>query len=185
LGDSPAGAVVAAGASGFALGQIIAPFTIEPLVDLLNNNKDDVEKDLAKFAQSNKENPSKPRSCPTDNSGGGAKGPPPAAGDVGADAPDPNEGLGKAIANGHAFDKHVVKRGEFADLGINSRDDFAAHIDDVVSNATGSDVRELSSGRSAYWDDSTGTVVIRDPASPDFGTAFRPVSGRLYFEGLE
>jgi hypothetical protein len=119
-----------------------------------------------------------------DSSGGGAKGPPAAAGDVGADAPDPNEGLGKSIANGHAFDKHVVERGEFQDLGINSRDEFANHIDNVVSNAADSDVRSLTGGRSAYWDDSSGTVVIRDPASPDLGTAFRPVSGRLYFEGL-
>ncbi|MEO8903715.1 MAG: hypothetical protein ABI627_19520 [Polyangiaceae bacterium] len=69
-------------------------------------------------------------------------------------------------------------------MGIKSRDDFASHIDDVLSNASGADVRSLTGGRSAYWDDSNGTVVIRDPGAPDLGTAFRPTMGRAYFNGL-
>jgi filamentous hemagglutinin len=129
-----------------------------------------------------KPNPGEP--CKTENSGSGAKGPPPAKGDVAAAAPDPNKGLGKAIADGHAFDKHVVEHGEFEGLGINSRDEFAEHIDGVVSNATGADVRTLSGGRTAFWDDASGTVVIRNPNAPDLGTAFRPTTGRVYFTGL-
>lgn len=41
--------------------------------------------------------------------------------------------------------------------------------------------RELRNGRSAFWDDATGTVVIRNPSAADGGTAFRPRNGRSYF----
>jgi filamentous hemagglutinin len=44
--------------------------------------------------------------------------------------------------------------------------------------------RELRNGRSAFWDDATGTVVIRNPSAVDGGTAFRPTNGRAYFDGL-
>ena len=88
--------------------------------------------------------------------------------------------LGQRIAEGHAFKKHFEK-GEFKDLGIKTREDFARHIDNVVAKATGSNVRNLSRGRTAYWDDATGTVVIHDPKSPDLGTAFRPAEGKRYF----
>jgi len=88
--------------------------------------------------------------------------------------------LGQRIAEGHAFEKHFEK-GEFKDLGIKTREDFARHIDNVVAKATGSNVRSLKYGRMAYWDDATGTVVIHDPQSPDLGTAFRPSAGKRYF----
>ncbi len=100
-------------------------------------------------------------------------------------------GIGKAtgkvkkISEGHAFDKHVIKKGEFKELGIETRNDFANHIDNVVSNAKGMNVRQLSGGRTAYWDDITGTVVIKNPSAQDMGTAFRPTNGRSYFKGLE
>lgn len=89
---------------------------------------------------------------------------------------------GKEIAGGHAFEKHVLDQGEFKGLGIRTREHFANHIEDVVNNPTAS--RQLSGGRSAYWQDSTGTVVIRNPRAADGGTAFQPPNGRAYYNGL-
>lgn len=89
---------------------------------------------------------------------------------------------GREIAGGHAFEKHVLNQGEFKGLGIRTRDQFANHIEDVINNPTAS--RQLSGGRSAYWQDSTGTVVIRNPRAADGGTAFQPPGGRSYFDAL-
>ncbi len=93
-----------------------------------------------------------------------------------------SELVGKEIAGGHAFEKHVLQQGEFTGLGIRTRAQFAQHIENVVKNPTST--KELSKGRSAYWDQSTGTVVIRNPKASDGGTAFRPVNGRAYFDNL-
>ncbi len=81
------------------------------------------------------------------------------------------------IAGGHAFDKHVIQGGEFP--GITTRPQFSGQIEGVINNA--SDVRFLSNGRTAYWDSSSGTVVIRNPNAVDGGTAFKPVDGANYF----
>ncbi|MGY2292801.1 two-partner secretion domain-containing protein [Pseudomonas sp. SDO528_S397] len=86
------------------------------------------------------------------------------------------------IADGHAFEKHVIQQGEYQDLGITTREEFSNHIEEIVNNPTS--FRELSGGRSAYWDDASGTVVIRNPKAADGGTAFRPTSGRTYFDNL-
>lgn len=67
-------------------------------------------------------------------------------------------------------------------MGIRTRPQFAQHIENVIKNPTST--KELSNGRSAYWDQSTGTVVIRNPKASDGGTAFRPVNGRAYFDNL-
>lgn len=88
-------------------------------------------------------------------------------------------GLAKGIADGHAFEKHVD---EFAVIQVETREQFARHIENVVNKPTAT--RDLRRGRSAYWDEGTGTVVIKDPSSADGGTAFRPRTGRSYFEGL-
>jgi len=93
-----------------------------------------------------------------------------------------SELVGKEIAGGHAFEKHVLQQGEFTGLGIRTRTQFAQHIENVVKNPTSS--KQLSNGRSAYWDQSTGTVVIRNPKASDGGTAFRPLNGRAYFDNL-
>ena len=90
--------------------------------------------------------------------------------------------VGQEIAGGHAFDKHVIKQGEFKDLSITTKEQFALHIEKVVSNPTS--IKELNNGRLAYWDQSTGTVVIRNPKAKDGGTAFRPTNGRQYFDDL-
>jgi filamentous hemagglutinin len=90
--------------------------------------------------------------------------------------------VGQEIAGGHAFEKHVLQRGEFAGLGIRTRAQFASHIEGAVNNPTA--VRQLGGGRTAYWHEGSGTVVIRNPRAADGGTAFQPLFGRSYFDGL-
>jgi len=81
------------------------------------------------------------------------------------------------IANGHAFEKHA---GEF---GAETPEEFEQAIKDALESATRS--RELSNGRTAYYDEETNTVVIVDPSSPDGGTIFKPSGGEEYFNGLQ
>jgi filamentous hemagglutinin len=76
------------------------------------------------------------------------------------------------IANGHAWPKHG---GDFPE--------FAQHIDQIMANPSAS--KSLARGRAAFWDDKTKTVVIRDPNSPDLGTAFKPSGGKAYFDNLK
>lgn len=87
--------------------------------------------------------------------------------------------IGGRIARGHAWSSHG---GEFLNLGVRSADDFAKHIDNVVQ---GGEFRTLSRGRTAYWDEGTGTLVIHDSRARDLGTAFRPKNGRAYFDNLK
>ena len=87
------------------------------------------------------------------------------------------EEIGDEISAGHAFDKHVIERGEFP--GVTTRDQFASVIKDAVIKG---ESRTLSAGRTAYWSD--GVVVIRDPSTADGGTTFRPTDGYDYFRGL-
>lgn len=81
---------------------------------------------------------------------------------------------GREIAGGHAFEKHILDKGEFP--GIRTRAQFASHIEGVVANG---EMRTLSNGRTAFWRD--GTVVIRNPRAADGGTAFQPNHGYDYF----
>ena len=85
--------------------------------------------------------------------------------------------IGDKISAGHAFDKHVIERGEFP--GVTTREQFASVIKDAVISG---ESRTLSAGRTAYWSD--GTLVIRDPGTADGGTTFRPTDGYDYFRGL-
>jgi RHS repeat-associated protein len=77
----------------------------------------------------------------------------------------------------HAYDKHVVKRGEFGNI---SREEFKAKVKDTIINH--SDRRSLSNGRIAYWSDREQMVVIENQASPSQSTAFRPTNGKSYFD---
>lgn len=85
------------------------------------------------------------------------------------------------IAHGHAFEKHVLQEGQFP--GILTREQFAHTIQRIMDHPSAS--KPLARGRMAYWDDVTGTVVIRDPRTGDGGTAFKPSTGRSYFEHLK
>jgi RHS repeat-associated protein len=89
--------------------------------------------------------------------------------------------IGEEISAGHAFTKHV---NEWKKLGIFDRGALARHIEGVVGAASTS-FQQLARGRSAYYDDASNTLIIRNPRDPDGGTAFRPVTGRGYFDELE
>ena len=90
--------------------------------------------------------------------------------------------IADAIADGHAFDKHLLEEGEWADQGINTRRQFALFLKHIIEHP--SEERDLSNGRIAYWDDATGTVIIYNPHASDLGTAFQPDNGIRYFYNL-
>ncbi len=94
-----------------------------------------------------------------------------------ATQPHPSfQSTGQKIANGHAFEKHG------RELGFAKKEQMALQIDRLISRST--QVRHLAHGRTAYWDETSGIVIIEDPNTPDGGTAFKPNRGRSYFEGL-
>lgn len=82
--------------------------------------------------------------------------------------------VGEEIAGGHAFQKHVIEKGEFPEISTKAQ--FASLIENAVMRG---EMRTLGGGKTAYWHE--GTVVIRNPRSPDGGTAFRPDNGYNYF----
>lgn len=88
-----------------------------------------------------------------------------------------NCNFGTYIANGHAWEKHIIKRGEFP--GVTTKEQFASLVDDIIHNSE--KAGELKSGGWGYWKD--GTMVIINPGNVDGGTAFRPVDGFAYFVG--
>ena len=101
---------------------------------------------------------------------------------VGARAASPVDAaaIAQKIAAGHAYDKHVVAEGQFP--GIASRTAFAALIQGIIEHPTAS--RPLTSERTAWWDEASGTVVIANPHDRDGGTCFKPRAGRAYFDNL-
>lgn len=82
--------------------------------------------------------------------------------------------IGSQIANGHSWAKH---QGEYPGK---SQQDFEKIVDETILHPD--DVKQLSRGRTAYWNDAEQTIVIHDPSSPDGGTAFRPTDGKAYFD---
>jgi len=80
------------------------------------------------------------------------------------------------IASGHAFAKHA------SEFGNITQNEFKEAVQSTMANP--SEVRVLSNGRTAYWNDSNGMVVIKNPAAADGGTAFIPTAGKAYFNNL-
>jgi len=89
--------------------------------------------------------------------------------------------IAKAIASGHAYEKHVVEEKLFPE--VKSRDEFIEVIAKVLANPTHH--RELENDREAYFDKTSNTIVIYNPHAKDKGTCFRPRNGLKYFEGLK
>jgi hypothetical protein len=89
--------------------------------------------------------------------------------------------IAKAIAKGHAYEKHVVEEKLFPE--VKNRDDFIDLIGKVLANP--SHHRELEHDREAYFDKKSNTIVIYNPHARDKGTCFRPRAGLKYFEGLK
>ena len=89
--------------------------------------------------------------------------------------------IAKAMASGHAYEKHVVEEKQFPE--VKSTDDFVELIAKVLANPTHH--RELENDREAYFDKKSNTIVIYNPHARDKGTCFRPDAGLKYFEGLK
>jgi filamentous hemagglutinin len=87
-----------------------------------------------------------------------------------------NQLAGQEIAGGHAFAKHA---GEF---GFTSPAQMATHVESVMTNPSA--MRSLGGGRSAFWDNASQSVVIRNPSAIDGGTVFKPTTGISYFNNL-
>jgi hypothetical protein len=102
---------------------------------------------------------------------------------------DPAE-IARYIAGGHAWAKHggdyrpgrVVNGRAYDGPPVHGPADFARLIGEGLARPDAT--RPLARGRSAYWEEDYGGVVIVDPRNPDCGTAFRPNRGRAYFDGL-
>lgn len=72
------------------------------------------------------------------------------------------------------------------ELGVATNGELKALIERIMGNAnTSNDVRELSGGRVAFWDDTKQVIVIYNPNAVDKGTIFIPRAGRAYFESLK
>lgn len=98
--------------------------------------------------------------------------------------------ISSRIANGHSWGKHkdeFVAGKKMAGLAmpstpkVTSSGEFKNHISNVMSGSP----KKLERGRSAYWDKTTGTIVIHDPNSVDCGTAFRPTAGESYYNSAK
>lgn len=82
--------------------------------------------------------------------------------------------LAEEVASRHAFQKHVVERQEFADLGISTKNQFQNFVENIVSKPA-IDRRQSVDETMYYLDSSTKTIVIRGQRSE--ATAFRPDQG--------
>jgi hypothetical protein len=89
--------------------------------------------------------------------------------------------IAKAMAAGHAYEKHVVEEKLFPE--VKSPADFAELIGKVLANPTHH--RELENDREAYFDSKSNTIVIYNPRARDKGTCFRPRAGLKYFNNLK
>ncbi|MFB4374711.1 hemagglutinin repeat-containing protein [Agrobacterium sp. CR_3] len=90
--------------------------------------------------------------------------------------------VSKQIADGHAFQKHILEKGELAGMGIRTRAQLADFISETMRKP--SDVKALGGGRTAYWNDEYQSVIIHNPKAGDGGTIFQPKNGKLYFDNM-
>jgi hypothetical protein len=93
-----------------------------------------------------------------------------------------NSLISEELGAGHAFEKHIVKQGEFPGW-IRTRSQFTQHIEQVLNDPL-THSKVLSNNKTAYWHSPTSTVVIRNPNAIDGGTVFQPLNGINYFREL-
>jgi hypothetical protein len=85
--------------------------------------------------------------------------------------------LAEKIGSGHAY-KHAS---EFP--GIQTKGQFINEIESILNDST-TVTKGLQNGRTAYWSDSRGVIIIRNPLDVDQGTCFKPVQGRYYYDNV-
>jgi RHS repeat-associated protein len=84
--------------------------------------------------------------------------------------------LARDVAAGHAFEKHVVQRGEFP--MVTDRDTFATGVERVITSPE-TIVRDLQGNRTGFYHSPSNTLVITKPGAE--GTMFRPEQEMKYF----
>jgi translation initiation factor 2B subunit (eIF-2B alpha/beta/delta family) len=85
----------------------------------------------------------------------------------------------KKIARGHGFENHIVRQSKrYPD--IKNQEEYRQLIEKIIREEK--DTKNLKKGRTAYWDEKSGFFVVENPNDPDGGTAFRPSSGKAYFD---
>jgi RHS repeat-associated protein len=87
----------------------------------------------------------------------------------------------------HSFQKHVIDQKEFGSM-MKNESQLSEYAQGVMRNP--SDVRQLSNGRTAFWDNRLGGVVIHNAQDPKQSTVFRPTTefgrynGKKFFNRL-
>jgi len=89
-----------------------------------------------------------------------------------------NKLIAEKISGGHSYAKHVILQKEFPGF---SRRQFESHIRNILNNP--SEMKNLSKGRTGYWDEISETVIVRNPFAKDGGTAFRPTTKKEFYDG--
>lgn len=91
------------------------------------------------------------------------------------------EVVSKQIAEGHAFEKHVLNevKPEAIITGVRNKQDFIELIEKTMKKPN--DVKIGRDGRIAFWNDEKEVIVIYNPNGLDVSTAFRPPNGKEYF----
>ncbi len=93
-----------------------------------------------------------------------------------------NKATAEKIANGHAYEKHKLTRGEYPGA-MRTRKQFQDHIEKTMNNPA-TPTKKLAGNRTAYWDKEYGSIIIKNPKSKDLGTMFQPKAGKEYFDKL-
>ena len=86
----------------------------------------------------------------------------------------------------HAWQKHGnefsagkrIAGVQYPAPGISSESELAQMVARILDGKG----EEIANGRSKYWDDATGTIVIFNSRARACGTVFRPNQGRRYYD---
>ena len=94
--------------------------------------------------------------------------------------------IANQIANGHAFQKHVIgpatpRNSVFTD--ISTRAELSNRVYNTMTNPTHS--KALPGGRTAFYDSNSNTVVMVDPMHRDMGSSYPPSTGMSYYNNLK
>lgn len=90
--------------------------------------------------------------------------------------------IAECIANGHAWDKHVINESGFDKYNFESKGEFTRFILEIMLDQS-NPVRSLKNGRFAWWSDQHKTTVIFNPNESDCGSAHR--SNKKTFVNLD
>ncbi len=89
--------------------------------------------------------------------------------------------IAECIANGHAWDDHVIDDNHYPDFNFSSKPEFSRFILEVMLDKN-SFFKIGNRQRFAWWSDKHQTIVIYDSNRSDCGTTFRPDEGKRYFD---